>query len=54
MPGRDVVAIGTSPGAWLALRELVRGLLRELPGPVLVVVHEAVEASRALPDQLSR
>ena len=49
-----LVVIGASAGGIEALREIVRGLPRDFPAPICVVIHSAPQSPGLLPDILSR
>lgn len=51
---RDIVVIGASAGGLSALVELVRGLPRDLPAAVFVVVHTSPDNPSVLPQILAR
>ena len=51
---REILAVGASAGGVEALAELVSGLPRELPAPVLVVVHVLPTGRSMLPAILER
>lgn len=54
MAGHDRIVVGGSAGGVEALLELVRGLPRDLPAAVLVVVHMGPQSPLVLPDILNR
>src|SRR4030081_966419 len=54
MPGRDILLVGASAGGVQALVELVRGLPRDLPAALLVVLHAAPYSASSMPAILSR
>lgn len=51
---RDIVVLGASAGGLSALVELVRGLPRDLPAAVFVVVHTSADNPSVLPEILGR
>lgn len=53
-PGRDIIVIGASAGGVQALQELTRGLPRDLPAAVFVVVHTSPHSPGILPQILDR
>src|SRR5687768_17576021 len=52
--GRDIICIGASAGGVQALQELMRGLPRNLPAAVFVVVHTSPDSPGILPQILDR
>jgi two-component system chemotaxis response regulator CheB len=54
MARRDVIVIGASAGGVEAVLELARGLPRDLPAAVFVVLHPPDDYESALPELLSR
>jgi len=54
MPGRDIIAIGTSAGGVEALSKLVSYLPADLPAALLVVMHLPPHGTSVLPQILSR
>jgi two-component system chemotaxis response regulator CheB len=52
--GRDIIVIGASAGGVEALRTLVRGLPRDLPAAVFIVLHVPPEGTSVLPALLSK
>jgi two-component system chemotaxis response regulator CheB len=53
MPGRDIIAVGASAGAFDVLRELVAGLPANFAASVLIVRHLPAEGPGLLPEILS-
>lgn len=51
---RDIIVIGASAGGLSALVDLVRGLPRDLPAAVFVVVHTSPDNPSVLPQILAR
>jgi len=51
---RDVIVIGASAGGVSALQEIVRGLPKNLPASLFIVLHVTPVARSHLPDLLSR
>lgn len=54
MANRDIVVVGASAGGTETLSELVRGLPKDFPAAIFVVVHFPSSASSVLPRILSR
>ncbi|HEV3049961.1 MAG TPA: chemotaxis protein CheB [Longimicrobium sp.] len=54
MPGHDIIVIGASAGGVDAVSTVVRGLPRDLPAAVFVVVHFPAYARSVLPQILER
>ncbi|MBI4788393.1 MAG: chemotaxis protein CheB [Chloroflexi bacterium] len=54
MPGHDIIVVGASAGGVEALQELARGLPRDLPASVFVVLHIGSQPPEILPRILSR
>jgi two-component system, chemotaxis family, protein-glutamate methylesterase/glutaminase len=45
---RDIVAIGASAGGVEAISRLLKGLLRDLPASVLIVLHRSADTASHL------
>ncbi|MDQ3704186.1 MAG: chemotaxis protein CheB [Chloroflexota bacterium] len=54
MPGHDIIVVGASAGGVEALSTLVRGLPKDLPAAVFVVLHVSPESPSMMPRILSR
>jgi len=54
MRGHGIVVIGTSAGGVAALQEIFRGLPRELPASIFVVMHMSPHAQSFLPKVVGR
>src|SRR5262245_14129051 len=54
MPTRDIVVIGGSAGAIVALKKILRGLPAELAASIFVVIHTNPDNPSVLPEVLSR
>jgi two-component system chemotaxis response regulator CheB len=54
MQPRRIVVIGTSAGGIEALREIVAGLPREFPAPIVIVMHTSPHSPGILPTILTR
>lgn len=54
MNGHDIIVVGASAGGVEALTNLVRGLPRELPASVFIVLHIAAQSPSILPEILTR
>jgi two-component system, chemotaxis family, protein-glutamate methylesterase/glutaminase len=54
MDGHDIVAIGASAGGVAAVRSLLRGLPKDFPAAIFVVIHVSPHGPSALPRIFSR
>jgi two-component system chemotaxis response regulator CheB len=54
MPTRDIIVVGASAGGVQVLTELVRGLPKDLPAAVFVVIHTSPTSPSVLPQLLDR
>jgi two-component system chemotaxis response regulator CheB len=54
MSTHDLIVIGTSAGGLEALRVIARGLPRDIPAAILIVMHTSPEGPHLLPDLLSK
>jgi len=53
MPEREIVVIGASAGGIIALRSIIRGLPKDFPAAILIVLHLSRQSGGLLPDILS-
>lgn len=53
-PSRDIIVIGASAGGLAALTDLARGLPRDLPAAIFIVVHTSPDNPSVLPQILGR
>jgi two-component system, chemotaxis family, protein-glutamate methylesterase/glutaminase len=54
MPGHDLIVVGASAGGVEALVELVRGLPRNVPAAICIVLHLPADSTSLLPQILGR
>jgi two-component system chemotaxis response regulator CheB len=54
MPGHDLIVVGASAGGVEALAELVRGLPRNVPAAICIVLHLPADSTSLLPQILGR
>ena len=54
MTAHDIIVVGASAGGVEALSQLVRGLPRDLPASVFIVLHISAQSPSILPEILSR
>ncbi|HWT02243.1 MAG TPA: chemotaxis protein CheB [Pyrinomonadaceae bacterium] len=54
LQGHDIIVIGASAGGVEALSHLVRGLPKDLPAAVFVVLHVSPQTPSIMPSILSR
>ena len=54
MAGHDIIVVGASAGGIQAIQELVRGLPRDLPAAMFIVVHTSPQSGGLLPQIVDR